>query len=207
MSPLAAGRPLSQRRAADRDFPGAVLLRTRRLVLRGLRLRDAEDVSSLHAEPRVCEHLLEKVPVSFLETIAFIAAANRLYADAPGIGVWHASAAEGFVGLFSLLPVAGSERDIELGVRLMPAAFGRMYSLEGARALREHAFGHLGLARLRGGCHPRNAAASLIFRRLGFSETGEASADEARAFVLERETWLGRHGNAAVDPQARESAA
>ena len=85
----------------------------------------------------------------------------------------------------------------------MPAALVA-YSLEGARAPREMSGTSGGPPR---GFATRNAAASLIFRRLGFSETGEASADEARAFVLERETWLGRHGNAAVDPQARESTA
>jgi len=198
MNTMAAERsttmPAPRRREPRRDYAGAVLLRTRRLVLRGLCLRDAEDISALHAEPRVREHLLEQVPISFLETIGFIAQANHVYADTPGLGVWHASAPDGFVGLFSLMPVVGNEHEIELGARLMPASFGRLYSLEGARALRDHAFTRLGLVRLRGFCHPRNAAVPLIFRRLGFADAGttEHFGREALAFVLEREAWSAR---------------
>lgn len=185
---------LPRRREPRRDYPGEILLRTRRLVLRGLCLRDAEDVCGLHEDPRVREHLLEKVPVSFLETVGFIAQNNHVYQDSPGLGVWHASAPEGFVGLFSLMPVIGNEREIELGARLMPTAFGRLYSLEGARALRDHAFERLGLLRLRGFCRPGNAAVPLIFRRLGFADAGvtEHFGRKALAFMLEREAWLAR---------------
>jgi RimJ/RimL family protein N-acetyltransferase len=183
-----------RRREPRRDYAGDVLLRTRRLVLRGLCLRDAEDISGLHADPRVSAHLLEKIPLSFLETVGLIAQANHVYRDAPGLGIWHASAPEGFIGLFSLMPVQGNEHEIELGARLMPTAFGRLYSLEGSRALRDHAFARLGLTRLRGFCDPHNAAVPLIFRRLGFSDAGttEHFGREALAFVLEREAWQAR---------------
>ena len=206
MSTLATTMPepmaTPRRREPRRDYAGDVLLRTRRLILRGLCLRDAEDVSRLHADARVSAHLLETIPVSFLETVGLIAQANHVYRDAPGLGIWHASAPEGFVGLFSLMPVVGAEHDIELGARLLPTAFGRMYSLEGARALRDHAFIRLGLARLRGFCSPDNAAVPLIFRRLGFSDAGrtEHFGREALAFVLEREAWTTRSASALESP-------
>ena len=202
MSTLASRLPepmaSPRRREPRRDYAGEVLLRTRRLVLRGLCLRDAEEISSLHADARVSEHLLEKIPVSFLETVGLIAQANHVYRDAPGLGIWHASAPEGFVGLVSLMPVVGDEHDIELGAPLLPSAFGRLYSLEGARALRDHAFSRLGLARLRGFCSPGNAVVPLIFRRLGFSDAGgtEHFGREALAFVLEREAWATRSASA-----------
>lgn len=186
--------PAPRRREPRRDYAGDTLLRTRRLVLRGLCLRDAEDISSLHADARVSAHLLEQIPTSFLETVGLIAQANHVYRDAPGLGIWHASAEGRFIGLFSLMPVVGNEHEIELGARLMPSAFGRLYSLEGARALRDHAFVRLGLTRLRGFCDPRNTAVPLIFRRLGFSDVGttEHFGREALAFVLEREAWHAR---------------
>lgn len=204
-------RDAGRRREPRRDYPGATLLATHRLTLRGLRLSDVDDLSELHAHERVRALLLENVPIGFLETVGLIVRANHLYNDSPGLGIWHARDAAGaFVGLFSLVPVLGAERDIELGARLMPAAFGKLYSLEGARALRDHAFGALQLPRLRGFCHPDNHAVPAIFRRLGFSDAGptEHLGREALSFQLERADWARRsHHSGAIRRDGRSEVA
>lgn len=171
------------------DYPGTELLRTHRLVLRELRFSDVGSLSNLHQEQKVREMLLEPVPIAFLEIAGLVILANRTYAERPGCGIWHASDHDGnFVGLFSLMPVGDSE-EVELGARLMPAMFGRMYSLEGSRALRDHAFRSMSIARLLGFCHPQNHAVPAIFRRLGFSPAGMTQhfGNEALKFVIERD--------------------
>ena len=191
----AAGVPSPPRAATrDRDYPGALLLQTHRLVLRGLRFRDLSVLSALHREAAVRSLLLEPVPLDALEIAGLVIEANRMYEQRPGLGIWHAAdhRAE-FVGLFSLMPLANGT-DVELGARLMPAAAGRLYSLEGSRALRDHAFTTLGLARLHGFCHPHNHAVPAIFRRLGFDAIGETQhfGQHALGFVLERVSWQRR---------------
>ncbi len=180
--------PVPRRPSRSGDYAGSELLRTHRLVLRELRLSDVSDLSALHQEPKVREMLLEPVPVAFLEIAGLVISANRTYVEKPGLGIWHAADHAGeFVGLFSLMPV-GDTHEVELGARLMPAMFGRLYSLEGARALRDFAFSELGLPRLHGFCDPRNHAVPAIFRRLGFTPEGmtEHYGKEALKFVLGR---------------------
>lgn len=196
--PFAASRsPASMADAARRrhDYPGTELLRTRRLVLRGLRFRDLSALSALHREPSVRALLLEPAPASALENAGLIIQANRLYEEHPGLGIWHAADAEDrFVGLFSLVPLADGSA-VELGARLLPSAGGRLYSLEGSRALRDMAFERLGLPCLHGYCHPENTVVPLLFRRLGFTAMGETThhAHRALAFRLDRHDWSERN--------------
>ncbi len=173
------------------DFAGAVLLRTRRLVLRGLRFADINAVQALNGDAEVSRRLLEPCPQKFFEVAATIAQANRIYAERPGLGVWHASDGDGrFVGLFSLMPVEGSD-EIEIGARLRPAFWGRLYSVEGSRALCAHAFETLRLPHLVGFCDPANSAVLAIFRRLGFRPVGDARhfGKPARKYVLAHADW------------------
>ena len=180
--------------ARDRDYAGAPLLQTHRLALRGLRFRDLSALSALHREASVRSLLLEPAPLTALEIAGLVIEANRMYAERPGLGIWHAAdRAAQFVGLFSLMPLADGA-GVELGARLMPDAAGRLYSLEGSRALRDHAFATLGLARVHGFCHPHNHAVPAIFRRLGFDAIGETRHFDQRAlgFVIERTSWQRR---------------
>lgn len=184
--------------ARERDYPGETLLRTHRLVLRGLRFRDLSALSALHREDSVRALLLEPVPRTALEVAGLVILANRTGEQHPGLGIWHASdQAQRFVGLFSLMPLADGD-GVELGARLLPSAAGRLYSLEGSRALRDHAFAMVGLERLHGYCHPDNHAVPALFRRLGFEARGatEHFGRPALGFVLEREAWRRRHATA-----------
>lgn len=186
-----------------RDYPGEILLRTHRLVLRGLRFRDLSALSALHREESVRALLLEPVPRTALEIAGLVILANRTGEQHAGLGVWHASDhAQRFVGLFSLMPLAG-DAGVELGARLLPWAAGRLYSLEGSRALRDHAFATLGLERLHGFCHPGNHAVPALFRRLGFEARGETIHFDrpALGFVLERAAWQRRFAPPAEFPR------
>lgn len=169
------------------DFPGASLLRSRRLSLRGLRYGDINTVQALNGDPRVARWLLEPCHQGFFQVAAMIAESNRLYRERPGLGVWHASDDTGrFVGLYSLMPIEGSD-EIEIGARLRAEFWGHLYSVEGARALCTHAFDTLRLPRLVGFCDANNAAVPSIFRRLGFHAFGDVVhfGKPARKFVLE----------------------
>lgn len=181
----------SARHSAAEDYPGTVLLRTRRLVLRGLRFGDIGAIQALNSNADVSRWLLEPCPIRFFDVAAMIAQANRTYQETPGLGIWHASDEEGhFVGLYSLMPVEGTD-EIEIGARLKPERWGRLYSVEGTRALCAYAFDTLRLSRLVGFCDAGNVAVPVIFRRLGFHPVGEVRHFDkpARKFALARSEW------------------
>jgi len=176
------------------DFPGRELLRSARLVLRGLKYGDIPSLTRLNADHDVQRHLLDASPTRFFELTALVSWANQIYLSRPGLGIWHAADAHGdFVGTFSLMPVEASD-DIEIGVRLMPAAWGQWYALEGGRLLCEHAFSHVGLSSLAGFFAPANRVVELLLRRLGFLPAGEVEhfGKTALRYTLTAERWLER---------------
>src|SRR5690606_15101316 len=79
----------------------------------------------------------------------------------------------------------------EIGTRLSPSSRGRLYPIEGERALCAHAVDTPKPARILGMRHPRHLAVRAILRRLGFASDGEAPYFGGRAlrFVLERGAW------------------
>lgn len=177
------------------DFEGAEFLRTRRLVLRGLRMADIPAFMALNADEEVSRWSLDPCPTDYFGVAKMVIRANESYLLRPGLGAWHASDVEGrFVGLFTL---AAREGDgvVEIGTRLHPSAWGRLYPIEGGRALCEHAFTNLQLPQVVGMCHPQNAAVPAILRRLGFSADGETDdyfGGRALRYVLRRDVWLSR---------------
>jgi RimJ/RimL family protein N-acetyltransferase len=175
------------------DFEGAEFLRTRRLVLRGLRMADIPAFMALNADEAVSRWSLEPCPKDYFGVAKMVIRANESYLLQPGLGAWHASDVDGkFVGLFTL--VAREEGGpVEIGTRLHPSTWGRLYPVEGGRALCEHAFTTLQLPKIVGLCHPQNAAVPAILRRLGFSPDGETDdyfGGRAQRYVLRREDWL-----------------
>lgn len=98
-----------------------------------------------------------------------------------------------FAGWFSLMPMGGpGAGEVELGCRLLPAAWGSGLALHGGEQLLEHAFGRLNLPRVWAVCHPEHHSVRYCVLSLGFADRGVAPADgvPARHFLLEREAWL-----------------
>lgn len=182
--------------ARGRDYPGDVQLRTRRMQLGGFAFRHVLDLLQLGREERVTRFLLDAPVDSLDDAMGLVVWANRLYRDHPGLGLWHTLDRNGrFLGLFSLTP-SGAAGDIAIGVRLLPAAWGRGYALEGGAALCAHAFDTLQLPALIAQCAPENRAVPPLLARLGFEETtrGEQFGRPARRFRLARGQWRGLRG-------------
>ena len=198
--------------ALANDFPARPFLSTRRLRLRELCLGDIPALTAMNANADVARSLVEPCPTDYLGVARIIFHANACYLTRPGLGVWHASDLEGrFVGVFSLMPIEGSD-EVEIGTRLCPRTWGRLYPIEGGRALCAHAFETVGLPRLLGLCHPDNRAVPAILRRLGFTAAGETLHFGHRAlhFVLQREAWYAqpdsRRDQRGVEPSTEGAA-
>ncbi len=175
-----------------REYAGSVLLQTPRLLLRELRFADVPELSALHHEPRVRSVALDVLPTAFLEIAAIVIQSNRIYGEQPGLGRWRAEDSRGrFVALFSLLP-SGRGADIEFTALPVPATCSVPLAIEGARAIRDHAFGALEVPHLLAFCRPQDKLASTILRRIGFSfvRDSEKNGQSALEFAIARERWL-----------------
>lgn len=175
------------------DFPGTELLRTRRMRLSGLRYADVMDLQRLGRDARVTRALIDAPVDSLIAVAALIEHANRIYAQRRGLGLWRADdPSRGFLGFFSLVADL-DPASVEIGVRLLPSAWGRGYALEGGEALCAHAFDTLGLDVVYGLCAPDNRSVPPLLARLGFAPDGrtEQFGKPALRFALQRGHWCG----------------
>ena len=99
---------------------------------------------------------------------------------APEALAWLRRGDAAFAGWFSLMPMSAQPGRVEIGCRLLPAAWGTGLVLEGGTALIDHAFGALALPELWAACHPEHRPVQAVLRTLGFEPAGHA-AYEGRA--------------------------
>jgi RimJ/RimL family protein N-acetyltransferase len=86
--------------------------------------------------------------------------------------------------------------EVEIGWWLDPDVWRKGLALEGAFALRDEAFGRIGLDRIIGRFQPDNLASARIMVRIGMRFEREAvgrHGEIVRIFALHREEWLGQH--------------
>ena len=150
--------------------------RSRRLALREFVPGDRDALVAMHREARLRAQLVDDFPLHepavarlFLDRIA------PLYRRHEGLGIWHASRLDpqpAFAGWFSLMPMPGRERAVEIGSRLLPSAWGHGVALEGGELLLGHAFERLALPQVWGVCHPENRPAQAVLGALGFEPLG-----------------------------------
>jgi RimJ/RimL family protein N-acetyltransferase len=181
------------RRPAHRPLVSSLrppLPQSRRLRLLELSYEDISKLSSLFAQTCM-QPLLMESPTRFLDVAAIVSCVHRLYAGSRGLGAWRAETWDGaFVGLFSLLPIDGTQ-DVEIHVRVKPAAWGRWYAIEGTQLLCRMAFEAVGVPRLFGYCHPNHQRVRRIMTRFGFRELGpcEHRRQIAYCYELDAATW------------------
>jgi RimJ/RimL family protein N-acetyltransferase len=148
-------------------------LQTLRLELREFVPGDLPQLVRLDTDPRVMRYIADGKPAKPAAVAAMlrrVIAYPRLY---PGLGIWQATRRDtgAFVGWFSL-KYAGRSPAIEIGYRLLPAAWGKGYATEGASALVDYGFDDLGLDRIIGVTHPRNRASQRVLQKAGLEDEG-----------------------------------
>lgn len=190
--PGPAGRTRMHTRPMPRQPAADAFLHTRRMTLRVLRPADVFDLQALGRDARVTSALLDAPVDDIASAAALIQTAERVHRERPGLGIWRADDARGFLGFFSLMAEL-DPHEVEIGTRLLPRAWGRGYALEGGAALCGHAFGTLGLPALVGLCDPANRSVPPLLSRLGFRPDGttEQFGRPALRMRLPRAEWRG----------------
>lgn len=144
-------------------------LQTERLLLRRWRAADLDAFAAINADAEAMEHF--PATLTRAQSAALIERIGGCF-QANGYGLWAleertGGALVGFTGLEPVpqrMPFAPA---VEIGWRLERARWGRGLASEAASAVRDHAFGALGLSALVSYTAARNARSRLLMERLG----------------------------------------
>jgi RimJ/RimL family protein N-acetyltransferase len=146
---------------------------TARIALRELCASDLDDLVRLDCDPRVMRYIGDGSTLTRAEVEERLQRSLGVYELYPGLGRWYALRRDtgAYIGWF-VLNYVPKTIEVEVGYRLLPAAWGRGFATEGARALVRYGFDTLGLERIIGLTHPDNAASQRVLQKAGLQDAG-----------------------------------
>jgi RimJ/RimL family protein N-acetyltransferase len=179
-----------------------VFLETERLLLRYAVEADADNLYLLNSDPEVMRYLTARpTPRAEIETEILPRFMVGPGGGAPRTWIAIEKASGAFLGGFALeTPEKGPPDEGELGYRLRPAAWGKGYATEGARALVAKGFGEFGLGRIWGQTMAVNLGSRRVMEKAGmtYARTFDLQWDEPLEgaekgeveYAINRVEWL-----------------
>lgn len=155
---------------------------TARLRLRAWEERDRAPFAALNADPVVMEHF--PGPMTRAESDAMV---DRIHARwaADGFGLWAVDRLDdgrftGFVGLAPPTFEASFTPCVEIGWRLVPAAWGQGFATEAAEAALAFGFETVGLDEIQSWTIPANTRSQAVMTRIGMTHDPADDFDHPR---------------------------
>jgi ribosomal-protein-alanine N-acetyltransferase len=141
-----------------------IIAETDRLLLRHFHIVDGEAMDRVFGDPEVMRYGRGPQTPEWVRT--WLRKCLEDYHQKWGFGLWAVIERQtqqtiGYCGLSHFEDIAG-QAETEIGYRLARAYWGRGYATEAARAVRDYAFGTLGLPRLISIIDPRNIASARV---------------------------------------------
>lgn len=152
-------------------------LETERLLLRKVRLNDAEDLFAYAHMPRVSRYVMWEQHRSILDSVAYIKAMIRR-SDQGEVVEWAIEdrTSGRMIGTCGYVTYDTEHDKAEIGYALSPAYWGTGLMQEALEALLAFSFEEQRLARLEARCMPSNFASIKLLSRLGFVHEGTQRA-------------------------------
>jgi RimJ/RimL family protein N-acetyltransferase len=168
-------------------------LETERLLLRQWSLKDLDAIVAMDRDPEVYRFLEEPGdPDEQRDDMR-----ERILTDfGAGLGTWSIfprGSPENFLGIVHIIPIDDEGPDVELGFRLVRAAWGQGLASEAAARLIRHGFETVGLDEIIAVTDPDNEGSERTLVRLGFKREGwrRAWGYDNHFFRLPKSRWLG----------------
>ncbi len=148
-------------------------LTTERLILRPFVHGDAADVTRLVSDRRIADTTLN-IPHPYEQSVAegWIGTHAEAAERGEGLTLAVTDRASGEIVGATGLAIKRAHRRAELGYWIAVERWGRGYATEAARAMVDHAFGPLDLARVVAHCLVRNPASWRVMEKLGMQREG-----------------------------------
>lgn len=148
-------------------------------TLRSIEPGDGDALHAIFTEPGVRQHLFDDILLSRDETQAHVEAACAH-------GAWAICLDGAVVGLASLRPTGGSDR--ELIIVVSERCWGKGVAFEAARVALRHGFEVLRLPRILASVDLPNERSHRLMKRLGFAVLGESEGPQhrTRTYVIMR---------------------
>lgn len=157
-----------------------VKLKTQRLLLRPLDVRDAETVHEYASDAETARYMLFLPNKRFEDTVAFLQGVRAEWQkEKPSFYEFAVELDGNQIGAVS---VSLDGDTAELGWILNRRYHNRGYATEAAMAVKDFAVQTLGQTRLRAHCDTRNFSSARVMEKLGFVRVGE----EPRQYPDER---------------------
>ncbi|WP_310558098.1 GNAT family N-acetyltransferase [Flavobacterium sp.] len=159
-----------------------LILETDRLILRELKLSDAEAFFTMDSNPKVHQYLWNKPVQKLEETIEIIEFVRKQYSD-NGIGRFAIISKEtnefiGWAGLkFNTEMVNNKVNFYDIGYRLDEKFWGKGYASEATFAWLKYAFETLNIKTMEAAAHTENAASNRILQKIGMQMTEQYLED------------------------------
>jgi ribosomal-protein-alanine N-acetyltransferase len=155
---------------------------TERLELRAFEPSDLEALHAVYGDPDVTRFTN---PFPTLDDTRRLLDIHVREAAAGNPAFWAVieRASGDMIGDAGVGLIDGIGPEYELGYTLGKSWWGRGYATEAARAVRDHALGELGLARVLALVHPDNAASIHVLEKIGMGRAGLRGGEVAERVV------------------------
>lgn len=149
----------------------AKTLRTRRLVLRAMRLEDAGDFHAIYSDPETMKYWSDKPAIDIEES------EQRVREDVEAMArgkmlFWSVCFGEEVIGKCVLFQFSMRNKRAELGYVMRRSFWGQGLMTEALAEVIRHAFEDLDLHRLEADTDPKNLASLRLLDKLGFEKEG-----------------------------------
>ena len=146
---------------------------TRRLILRPVRMSDAQDLYEYSRDPEVARHVLWDAHRSIHQTRGYLRYIIRQYRlGQPGTFVIELAAEKRVIGTIGLMWVQQDSRSAEIGYSLGRAYWNRGLMTEAVRAILAFCFDTLRLNRVEAQHETDNPASGVVMRHAGMRHEG-----------------------------------
>lgn len=176
-------------------LPGmAIHIETPRLLIRSFTGTDGEQWVNLVNDPDVNRFTPDDEP-STLESFRGVLEQRRASEREQGFAMWVVERRQGgeFLGQYGFYLSEGTRPEIEIAYHYLPAAWGRGYGTEAARAVLSYAFGSLGLAEVIALVIPANVGSWRVAEKVGMRLLSEDATyygiPNLRKYALDGSTW------------------
>ncbi len=148
-------------------------LETPHLLLRPMRLRDAEDIFAYSSDPQVARYVLWEPHREIAETRAYIRAMRRLYRrGAPSSWAIELRPERKVIGSIGLMWISPENRSAEIGYSLSRAYWRHGLATEALARVIRFSFEELRLHRLEAQYDTRNPASGRVMEKCGMRQEG-----------------------------------